>query len=412
TQTADLFWTYWPLLPLALGVELIARAVLADRATKSGKTVVPFHVESGVTVVTVIVVVIGLVGAMLGPVSWSGFKLSGIRIGSINLSHASRNAVQDLTIGKEVKAVTIKNPVGKVRVKAGAAADQITVDATVTGNGTTQEEANRNAEATKVTTTVTGTLAEVTVTLPEDFAGLGINKFNLASVDLTVGLPEGLDVAVKNQFGEVEVATGRAVDIDNEFGKVTVHGFAGDAVVDNQFGEVTVEEGAGSVTVVNANGAVNISDVKGDVSARSSFGAVEVNDVGGKVEARTSNGSVHIRRPGKDVTARTSFGAIEIVDSRAEVTAETSNGAINLSTSYPVVGAYDLRTRFGAVNVSFPDSSKVAIHAETSFGNINTNLSGKISKEESRQSFDSALNGGGVQVTIKTSNGGVDLTAH
>ncbi|HEY3314319.1 MAG TPA: hypothetical protein VGL40_03420, partial [Bacillota bacterium] len=149
TQTADLFWTYWPLLPLALGVELIARAVLADRAAKSGKTVVPFHVESGVTVVTVIVVVIGLVGAMLGPVSWSGFKLSGIRIGPVNLAHATRDSLhRELTIGQEVKAVTVKNPVGKVRVKAGAAADQITVDATVTGNGTAQEEANRNAEAT------------------------------------------------------------------------------------------------------------------------------------------------------------------------------------------------------------------------------------------------------------------------
>jgi len=130
-----------------------------------------------------------------------------------------------------------------------------------------------------------------------------------------------------------------------------------------------------SVRLKNTNGAVTVIGVKGEVRAETTNGSVKGRELAGTVEATTTNGAVSLEM------LSVSTGGIR---------AETTNGGV------------DLR---------IPGDAKADIRASVLNGGINLDGLQLEGGEKTRRRVEGRLNGGGPNVSIETTNGGIRIAA-
>jgi osmotically-inducible protein OsmY len=136
----------------------------------------------------------------------------------------------------------------------------------------------------------------------------------------------------------------------------------------------------------------------------------------------------HIKAP-KGTTLRLSNtnGAIDITDMRGELRLETTNGAVKavgiagptraITTNGAVVldfdslpeGAVSAETTNGAVSMTIPREAKANLSVRVTNGGISIDGLDVTVTEKSRRRLDGTLNGGGTDVRVETTNGGVRL---
>jgi hypothetical protein len=126
------------------------------------------------------------------------------------------------------------------------------------------------------------------------------------------------------------------------------------------------------IHVSNTNGLVSLSDLSGPIEARTTNGGVRGYDLSGRVDASTTNGGV----------------AIDLASVTDEVRLSTTNGG---------------------VTIGLPDSAKANIVATCTNGGISVNGVKMEISEQSRRRVEGTMNGGGVSVELKTTNGGVRI---
>lgn len=170
--------------------------------------------------------------------------------------------------------------------------------------------------------------------------------------------------------------TARGVEVE------TIHPRKGDAgFMDFLFG-----------TNVNASVSYEISVPRSmQISADNVNGSVEVSDVSGQIDLDTTNGKIVVNRCSGSVDASTTNGAISVeltsVESGREMTFETTNGRISLTV---------------------PPTLAADINAATTNGSVRSDLPLTTSRF-SRTSIKGTLNGGGPEIRLRTTNGGIDI---
>jgi hypothetical protein len=180
-----------------------------------------------------------------------------------------------------------------------------------------------------------------------------------------------------------------------------------------------------AVSVRTSGGSVQASALAGDVHVGSSGGGLTVLDVDGSVDADTSGGPIRIERVRGTVTANTSGGGITITD----VHAETSGGGVRVRNAG---GRVEARSSGGSVTVAFAagnnkggllsssgggvraeidPSVALSIDASASGGSVNSNVPITVRGRVSNDSLSGDLNGGGPALRLRSSGGGVDISA-
>lgn len=184
--------------------------------------------------------------------------------------------------------------------------------------------------------------------------------------------------------------------------------------------------------VVTSNGAIRAENLQGTARLRTSNGRVEVLRLQGDLDVTTSNGSVEARELTGSATVRTSNGAISLEDVRGRLEATTSNGSIRARLSDPVAdqpvrltssnGAVDLTmeavrnnpvqltTSNSSITLRLPATVDAELEADTSNSRINSDFDvqigpGKLSKGH----VSGRLGRGGAPVTLRTSNGNINV---
>jgi hypothetical protein len=128
------------------------------------------------------------------------------------------------------------------------------------------------------------------------------------------------------------------------------------------------------VNVTNTNGQVTLTGLNGKVIARTTNGQVKGDTLGGAIDARTTNGGVNM-----DLS---SIG-------REPVSLHTTNGGVTLT---------------------LPESAKADISASVTNGGISVGDFQNLDVgEKSRRHFEARLNGGGTNIELQTTNGGVRI---
>lgn len=165
----------------------------------------------------------------------------------------------------------------------------------------------------------------------------------------------------------------------------------------------------GTLSATTSNGEISIRDHSGDIIMESSNGELYANAVRGNVDGETSNGPITFKYVNGTATARTSNGRINVDHTKIVRKLITSNDPIsanfhNISSMGTVI-----QTSNGHVKVWIPDNLDARLKIETSNGDIDTHITIDIS-DVSEDEFVGTLGNGGPKLSIKTSNGGIELT--
>ncbi|HSC26556.1 MAG TPA: DUF4097 family beta strand repeat-containing protein, partial [Vicinamibacterales bacterium] len=122
-------------------------------------------------------------------------------------------------------------------------------------------------------------------------------------------------------------------------------------------------------------------------------GGVELNGVSGRISASTTNGGV----VGRDLS-----GTID---------ASTTNGGVDVDLAQLGDGGAHLECTNGGIRLRLPADARATISARVTNGGIDTGGLQLDTTESSRRRLDARLNGGGPQIRISGTNGGIRISS-
>lgn len=128
------------------------------------------------------------------------------------------------------------------------------------------------------------------------------------------------------------------------------------------------------------------------------------------VEVDTVNGKVRIAGVAGRVEANTTNGGIEMADLRGSVQAGTTNGGIDVELS-EVADGRDMRlsTTNGGISLRLPRDVRASVDADTTNGGIDIEGLDADVRSRGRRHVEADLNGGGPEIRLTTTNGGIKI---
>jgi Putative adhesin len=225
-----------------------------------------------------------------------------------------------------------------------------------------------------------------------------------AKWEKTYQLAEGGRVEIRNVNGKitVEPSTGNTVEV---VAVKTARGATGEAAR-AELGRIEIAEQASSDAVRIETkvargerwfgGGTQVAyTVRVPAGAETRFvtvnGGVNATGLNGKTTLETTNGGVVARNIG---------GAIE---------ASTTNGGVDLEVTRVAEGGVKMSCTNGGLSLALPSDAKASIRASVTNGGIDTGGLDLSTTESSRRRLVGTLNGGGPQISIQGTNGGVTL---
>jgi putative adhesin len=130
---------------------------------------------------------------------------------------------------------------------------------------------------------------------------------------------------------------------------------------------------------------------------------------GVRFHALTTNGAVHCVRLESVVQAETTNGDVEVSTSEW-ASAKTTNGGVRVSMGNAKwSGELEETTTNGSVDVTLPGSAEFKVDAATTNGGINTDFPISVQGKFSSKSLSGTVGGGGRELKVATTNGGIEL---
>ena len=156
--------------------------------------------------------------------------------------------------------------------------------------------------------------------------------------DLTIVLPKGVPIRIKNTNGDISVSGTKA--------------------------SVKIQNAKGDIKVTGADGMVSISTSKGTTKV--------VDTVAKNIDVESKSGDIVLERTEGPCSLKTSSGDIFAYECSARtIAAEAASGDITLDMSVPVEGSYNIRTVTGDIRLELPDGNDVRVHLSTLRGDVN-----------------------------------------
>ena len=164
-----------------------------------------------------------------------------------------------------------------------------------------------------------------------------------------------------------------------------------------------------------ADGALNISGVQGNLQLHTSDGAVDVHDVSGNLRLVASDGAIKIHNVTGTLESRSSDGHATIDGRFTALQVHTSDGNLDLTLAdgTQLNMASRVESSDGHVTLHLPRTMAVDLDVHTGDGHIDCTLpvmvEGYNSNRESGHNLRGHLNGGGIPLTVHTSDGNVTI---
>lgn len=129
------------------------------------------------------------------------------------------------------------------------------------------------------------------------------------------------------------------------------------------------------------------------------------------VEADTVNGAIRITGVTGEIELDTTNGKIDVVNCSGSVDASTTNGGISAELTSVTAGReMTFETTNGRISLAVPPTLGADINAATTNGSVRSDLP-LVTHRFSRSSLKGTLNGGGPEIKLRTTNGGIEIRA-
>jgi len=172
-------------------------------------------------------------------------------------------------------------------------------------------------------------------------------------------------------------------------------------------GDISVTSVTGTVDANTSGGNIRLATINGPANVHTSGGNIDVVGTTGPADVRTSGGNITINHAGAEVKARTSGGSIHVEEALAAIDASTSGGSIRANFTVQPKGNTRLSTSGGNVSVSLPANANVDLDAHTSGGGVESDLPVTMVGKQSESTLVGKINGGGPQLVLRSSGGGI-----
>jgi DUF4097 and DUF4098 domain-containing protein YvlB len=357
------FWLHlYPILAIVLGLDYILSSMnrTAQTFTKP---------NDFVATIIIIITVIGLVSSLIPK-----FVMDDMRFHQFGVfNHNSWDRSSQFTVNEDFKlptgvtTINITNQFGDVNI------DNTTSD-TISAKAQIRLPFHQYKIAAlrntfKLVGQVQGDSFLITLQQPEK---LGFAARHMNS-NITVDIPKGLSVTIKNSAGNVQVG--------------------------NIEGNLNIEMSAGNFQV---------QSVGRDLKVRNKFGNINIGTVLGNLDAITKAGEIKIGTIHGNSNIESMAGNINLEECYGFVSAKLETGNLNLNLA-KIKGDCDLETNMGNVDLSLPTDAKFSLDAACAIGNINSNFTVPIKKEMTSAIVNAEVNGGGPLIKIRTKAGNIDL---
>lgn len=171
-------------------------------------------------------------------------------------------------------------------------------------------------------------------------------------------------------------------------------------------GHITAKGLDGRQNIRTSGGHLKLMDLIGNVEARTSGGHITVSNFEGELSARTSGGHIDTDNANGVLDLRTSGGHITLKESSGSADARTSGGSIT-ADMVSISDFLELRTSGGSIDITVPGDTGYNLALR---GNGVPSTVQNFSGEISRNQINGEMNGGGPNISARTSGGRVSLS--
>jgi len=207
----------------------------------------------------------------------------------------------------------------------------------------------------------------------------------------------------------ITVPSAYNADLRTSGGGVTVKDLKGEVVSKTSGGGLHFDKITGNVRGNTSGGSIEAGFVDGDVDVRTSGGDIRIEETKGTVLARTSGGGIRINKAWGDVDADTSGGSITAEEVMGALRADTSGGSVTATISSQPKSRCSLSTSGGSITVTLAADIAMDVNAHASGGHVSTDFPVTIQGEIDRSSLQAKINGGGPELYLRTSGGGIHI---
>jgi DUF4097 and DUF4098 domain-containing protein YvlB len=325
--------------------------------------------------------------------------------------------------------LTVVNPHGDVTISGISDDNRIHIALHKQVYSRTDSEADSRAQQLVPAVTTSG--SDLTITIP---------AIEGSSADLVISVPATAATTVTANHGDVHVASIRAsVTATANHGDIDLSAVTGSAIahINNRSASVSAHSMGSGLVIEGHADDVTLSDIMGPVSLSGDFyGTTHLEHIAGAIHFHTSRTDFQLARldgelevSGSDLSANQALGPVILTTSHDNVTLDriagdisvtNHNGSIDL-TAAPTLGNITLADRTGSIKVVMPEHAGFSIQADTTNGDIDTDLplsmtttQGDSSRGNSGRDNHKILNGtvapGGPLLRVTTTNG--DISVH
>lgn len=207
----------------------------------------------------------------------------------------------------------------------------------------------------------------------------------------------------------ITVPSAYNVDLRTSGGSISVKDLKGEVVSKTSGGSLHFDKITGNVRGNTSGGSIEAGFVDGDVDIHTSGGDIRIEETKGRVMARTSGGGIRVIKAWGEVDADTSGGSITIEEVRGAIRAETSGGSVTAMISSQPKSRCSLSTSGGSIHVTLAADIAVDVNAHASGGHVSTDFPVTIQGKIDRSSLQAKINGGGPELYLRTSGGGIHI---
>lgn len=163
--------------------------------------------------------------------------------------------------------------------------------------------------------------------------------------------------------------------------------------------------------VKSVDGNLTVNGIEGRLQLKTVDGDLAVTDCSGEIHAGSVDGNAELRGVAGKVEARTVDGDLDVEGILSGVRAKSTDGNITIRVHSDSVmdGDWSLATTDGSIRVEIPEGFGANLDVRVSDGNIESDHPLTVEGKISDQRLQGALYGGGHQLSIRTSDGSVEL---
>src|SRR5215813_4028312 len=285
--------------------------------------------------------------------------------------------------------------------------------------GSSQDEANRLNESTHAKFTQQGSVWVL------DLTG---GDFSKGRFVLDLQLPRNGALSVTTQRGSISVADRKGdVDLSTGGGDVSAEQITGNAAFRMRGHSLTARKISGDVTVDGGNNS-EISDVGGSLTMTGSFaGGVQMTRIGKQVHFSTSRTDMQFARLDGDLNMEmgnlranaltgpfkldTRSKSVHLEDLTGDIHIDDKNASVEVRPKGPL-GAIDITSVHGEIDLSLPANSNFQLNAESAGGEIQTDFNINVDSSGRTASARGTVGKGGPEVRVRADRGTIQIRKH